>query len=154
MSYCSSLDPRHKLTNQFSHPSYLFFLTTLLSGISHIPIFLLLWLSPPLRHRHVPFFLIPFGVTALTLFCALFANYLVRRARRLESDRIYRMLSDVADRQHEENRLARAWVGSGGGAWARFVDFVIGVVELLAGLVGLIVVIVSHSLQDLAISGY
>jgi hypothetical protein len=54
------------------------------------------------------------------------------------------MLSDVSDRQNEENRLARAWIGSGGGAWARFVDFIVGVVELLAGLVGLIVVTVSY----------
>lgn len=121
----------------------MFFLTTLISAILHIPIFLLLWLSPALRHRHVPFFLVPFCVTAATVFCALLANYLVRRARRLESDRIFRMLSDAAERQQEENRLARAWVGSGGGAWARFVDFVIGVLELVAGLVGLIVVAVS-----------
>lgn len=127
---------------QFSHPFYLFFLTTLISAILHVPIFFLLWFSPALRHRHIPFFLIPFGLTAVTLFCALISNYLVRRARRLESDRIYRMLSDVADRQHEENRLARAWVGSGGGAGARFIDFIIGVLELLAGLVGLIVVAV------------
>lgn len=128
---------------QFSHPSFLFFLTTLISVIFHIPIFLIIWLSKPLRHQHVPFFLVPFCVTAATLFCALLANYLVRRARQLESDRIFRMLSDVSDRQNEENRLARAWIGSGGGAWARFVDFVVGVVELLAGLVGLIVVTVS-----------
>lgn len=58
------------------------------------------------------------------------------------------MLSDVADRQHEENRLARAWIGSGGGAGARFVDFLFGVFELLAGLVGLIVVAVSIHHSD------
>jgi len=97
----------------------------------------------------MPFFLVPFCVTAATLFCALLANYLVRRARRLESDRIFRMLSDVADRQNEENRLARAWIGSGGGAWNRLVDFVVGVLELLAGLVGLIVVSVSQRLPCL-----
>jgi len=110
----------------------------------HIPMILIIWLSKPLRHQHVPFFLVPFGVTAATLFFALLANYLVRRARQLESDRIFRMLSDVSDRRDEENRLARAWIGSGGGAWARFVDFIVGVLELLAGLVGLIVITVSH----------
>jgi hypothetical protein len=66
------------------------------------------------------------------------------------------MLSDVADRQNEENRLARAWIGSGGGAWARFVDFIVGVIELLAGLVGLILISVSlflgHPPQSLTCS--
>lgn len=54
------------------------------------------------------------------------------------------MLSDVSDRRDEENRLARAWIGSGGGAWARLVDFVVGFLELVAGLVGLIVITVSY----------
>jgi hypothetical protein len=107
---------------------------------------LIIWLSKPLRHQHVPFFLVPFGVTAATLFFALLANYLVRRARQLESDRIFRMLSDVSDRRDEENRLARAWIGSGGGAWARLVDFVVGFLELVAGLVGLIVITVGRVL--------
>ena len=137
-TFCNPTD------EQFSHPSFLFFLTTLISVIFHIPMILIIWLSKPLRHQHVPFFLVPFGVTAATLFFALLANYLVRRARQLESDRIFRMLSDVSDRRDEENRLARAWIGSGGGAWARLVDFVVGFLELVAGLVGLIVITVSH----------
>jgi hypothetical protein len=131
--------------SQFSHPSYLFFLTTLLTLLLHLPLSLLALLSPPLRAAHAPLIVIPLSLSALTLFLTLLSNYLVRRARWKESQRITRMLTDAAARErgNPEENISRALVGvQGRGVWGRFVGFLSGVIGLVAGLTGLILITV------------
>ncbi|WRT69643.1 uncharacterized protein IL334_006632 [Kwoniella shivajii] len=138
----------------FSHPSYLFFLTTLITFLLHIPIIFLVLLSPSLKRAHVPLILIPLVVTASTLIFTLLSNFLVRRAKKRESMRISRMLTDAAGRERaNEEATARALVGiQGKGFWGRIVGFLGGVVGLIAGLTGLILVLLL--LIDLSISAY
>lgn len=107
-------------------------------------------LSPPLNRAHAPLFLVPFFLTFLTLAFSLLSNFLVRRARRLESERICRMLTDVAGRERAggDEGVARALVGmQGKGAWGRFVGFILSVLELIAGLAGVIIVTVCCNLS-------
>lgn len=133
---------------QFSHPSYLFFLTTLLTLLLHLPLSLLALLSPPLRAAHAPLIVIPLSLSAFTLLLTLLSNYLVRRARWKESQRITRMLTDAAARErgNPEENISRALVGvQGRGVWGRFVGFLSGVIGLIAGLTGLILVTVRRS---------
>lgn len=148
MSY--RLDPgdqMYKLIYQFSHPSYLFFLTTLLTTLLSIPFILLTLFSSPLHSAHHPLLLVPFIPTALCLIFTLLSNYLVRRARYKESQRIVRMLADAAGRERAvgEEGTARALVGIQGGMWARFVGLTAAVGGLIAGLAGLIIMTVSYS---------
>ncbi|ORY34831.1 hypothetical protein BCR39DRAFT_132887 [Naematelia encephala] len=138
-----------------SHPSYLYFLTSLITFVLHIPIILLLFLSPPLRSAHLPLGVVPLGLTALTVIFALLSNYLVRRAKRREGERICRMLTDAAGRERGagEEGTARALVGiQGKGIWGGFVSFISGIVGLIAGLAG--VVLVTLLLIDLSITAY
>ncbi|WWC65769.1 uncharacterized protein I303_108391 [Kwoniella dejecticola CBS 10117] len=138
----------------FSHPSYLFFLTTLITLILHIPIIFLSLLSPSLKRNHAPLILVPLVLTASTLIFTLLANFLVRRAKKQESLRISRMLTEAAGRERaSEESTARALVGvQGKGFWGRLLGFFGGVVGLIAGLTGL--VLVSLLLVDLSISAY
>ncbi|KAK8849618.1 hypothetical protein IAR55_004953 [Kwoniella newhampshirensis] len=138
----------------FSHPSYLFFLTTLIALLLHIPIILLVFISKPLRLAHSPLILIPLTLTALTLVFTLLSNYLVRRAKMLESQRICRMLTDAAGRERAgDENVARALVGvQGRGFWGRIFGFIGGLVGLIAGLAG--VIVVTLLLIDFSISAY
>ncbi|WWC73747.1 uncharacterized protein I206_107719 [Kwoniella pini CBS 10737] len=138
----------------FSHPSYLFFLTTLITLILHIPIIFLTLLSPSLKRNHTPLILAPLVLTASTLIFTLLANFLVRRAKKQESLRISRMLTEAAGRERaSEESTARALVGvQGKGFWGRLVGFFGGVIGLIAGLTGLI--LVSLLVIDLSISAY
>ncbi|WVW86983.1 hypothetical protein I302_109039 [Kwoniella bestiolae CBS 10118] len=138
----------------FSHPSYLFFLTTLITLILHIPILFLALLSPSLKRAHAPLILVPLLLTGSTLIFTLLSNFLVRRAKKQESLRISRMLTDAAGRERaSEEGTARALVGvQRKGFWGRIVGFFGGVFGLIAGLAGLI--LVSLLLIDLSISAY
>ena len=89
--------------------------------------------------------LVPFILTASTAFFALLSNYLVRRARYKESQRIVRMLTDAAAREsrNTEESNARALVGvQGKGVWGRLVSFISGVTGLIAGLAAVVIVTV------------
>ncbi|ORX37835.1 hypothetical protein BD324DRAFT_623489 [Kockovaella imperatae] len=126
----------------FSHPPYLFFLTSLITVILHIPLVLLILLNPCLNRAHSPLFLIPFILTAVTLLFSLLSSYLVRRAKWKESQRITRMLTEAAVREREgEESAARVAMGLEKGVWGRFVGFLRGVIGLLAGLAGLVLVV-------------
>ncbi|WWC95765.1 hypothetical protein V866_002631 [Kwoniella sp. B9012] len=138
----------------FSHPSYLFFLTTLITLILHIPILFLALLSPSLKRSHAPLILVPLVLTGSTLIFTLLSNFLVRRAKKQESLRISRMLTEAAGRERaSEEGTARALVGvQRKGFWGRILGFFGGVFGLIAGLAGL--VLVSLLLVDLSISAY
>ncbi|OCF62152.1 hypothetical protein L486_01819 [Kwoniella mangroviensis CBS 10435] len=138
----------------FSHPSYLFFLTTLITLILHIPILFLALLSPSLKRSHAPLILVPLLLTGSTLIFTLLSNFLVRRAKKQESLRISRMLTEAAGRERaSEEGTARALVGvQRKGFWGRILGFFGGVFGLIAGLAGL--VLVSLLLIDLSISAY
>ncbi|WWC92749.1 uncharacterized protein L201_007708 [Kwoniella dendrophila CBS 6074] len=138
----------------FSHPSYLFFLTTLITLILHIPILFLTLLTPSLKRSHTPLIIIPLVLTVSTLIFTLLSNGLVRRAKKKESLRITRMLTDAAGRERaNEEATARALVGvQGKGFWSRLLGFFGGVIGLIAGLAGMI--LVTLLLIDLSISAY
>lgn len=130
---------------QFSHPPFVFFLTTLFTFILHVPVLVLVLLVQPLKSAHAPLILVPLGLTAATAFFTLLSNYLVRRARYNESQRVVRMLTDAAAREsrNSEEATARALVGvQGKGVWGRFLGFIGGIAGLLAGLAALILVTV------------
>jgi len=104
-------------------------------------------LVPPLKSAHAPLILVPFILTAATAFFALLSNYLVRRARYNESQRVVRMLTDAASRESRtgEEATARALVGmQGKGVWGRFVAFISGVAGFVAGLAAVTLVTVSE----------
>ncbi|WVR08105.1 hypothetical protein IAU60_005151 [Kwoniella sp. DSM 27419] len=138
----------------FSHPSYLFFITTLATLLLHIPIIFLVLLSPSLKRAHTPLIAIPLVLAASTLIFTLLSNFLVRRAKKRESQRICRMLTDAAGRERAgDESTARALVGvQGKGVWGRVVGFVGGLIGLIAGLLGMI--IVSLLLIDFSIGAY
>ncbi|KAI9639024.1 uncharacterized protein MKK02DRAFT_31286 [Dioszegia hungarica] len=138
----------------FSHPSYLFFLTTLLTTLIAIPFILVTLFSPPVYAIHDPLLLVPFVLTACCLVFTLLSNYLVRRARYKESQRIVRMLTDAAGRERAvgEEGTARALVGIQGSMWGRFVGFMSGIGGFIAGLAGLI--IMTLLLIDMSITAY
>ncbi|WVQ96013.1 hypothetical protein IAU59_003113 [Kwoniella sp. CBS 9459] len=138
----------------FSHPSYLFFLTTLVTLLLHIPVLFIALLSPSQKRAHSPLIVIPLALTALTLIFTLLSNFLVRRARKRESERICRMLTDAAGRERAgEETTARALVGvQGKGFWGRVGGFISGLFGLIAGLAGSIIVLLL--LVDLSISAY
>lgn len=152
LAICRSTECPHRSKNiinlQFSHPSYLYFLTTLLTFVLLLPLFLLSFISRPLRHDHYPFLAIPLGLTAGVLFFTLLSNFLVRRAKRNESRRILRMLntSAVPGEGTDEERTARALVGLQGGFWGRVVGGLRGTMGLIAGLAGMAVILVRHLL--------
>jgi glycerol uptake facilitator-like aquaporin len=141
---------------QYSHPSFLFFATTFLTLIMHVPIFLLTHLNTSLRRNHSPLIVVPFVVTGLTLIFTLLSNYLVRRARYNESQRIVKMLTDAAGRERSigDEGAARAMVGIQGSVWGRIVGFLTAIAGLVAGLAGLIVVTVSGCLATPLTSSY
>ncbi|OCF43814.1 hypothetical protein I317_02256 [Kwoniella heveanensis CBS 569] len=138
----------------FSHPSYLFFLTTLITLLLHIPILFIALLSPSQKRAHSPLIVVPLALTALTLIFTLLSNFLVRRAKKRESERICRMLTDAAGRERAgEDSTARALVGvQGKGFWGRVAGFIGGLFGLIAGLAGSIIVLLL--LVDLSISAY
>jgi len=89
---------------------------------------------------------VPLTVSLLTHILTLLANFLVRRARRIESERVIRRLTEAAQRERvgEDENVARAIVGmQGKGIWGRFVGFIGGILGLVAGLAGMILVVVS-----------
>lgn len=118
--------------------------------IIHIPLFLLVVLSPSLKHKHLPLIFVPFGVTALTVLFSLLSNHLVRRARQQEGQRIQRMLTDAAARERGrgagDRHVSRALVGvQEKGVWGRLVGFFRGILGFIIGLAGLGLVVVSLS---------
>lgn len=144
--YVSSSDLRPTTANdQFSHPSYLFFLTTLLTLLIAIPFILVTLFSPSVYAIHNPLMLVPLVLTVCCLVFTLLSNYLVRRARYKESQRIVRMLTDAAGRERAvgEEGTARALVGIQGSMWGRFVGFMSAFGGFIAGLAGLIIMTVS-----------
>ena len=126
----------------FSHPSYLYFITTLLTLLLLIPLLSIVLLSPELLSAHAPLIYLPATVTLIALILTLLSNYLVRRAKMLEGQRICRMLNSAASEAGDEEHMARGLVGVQGGLWKGFKGFVGGVIGLLAGLAGIILVLV------------
>jgi hypothetical protein len=126
----------------------------LLTFLLLLPLFLLSFISKPLRHAHYPFFGIPLGLSAGVLSFTLLSNFLVRRAKRNESRRILRMLntSAVPGEGADEERTARALVGLQGGFWGRIVGGVRGILGLIAGMAGMGVVLVSFTSISISIA--
>jgi hypothetical protein len=131
---------------KFSHPSFLFFFTSLLTTVLLFPVLLLVLISPSLKTAHAPLILIPLLTTMATLLFTILSNYLVRRAHTKESQRVVRMLTDAAGsaRREGDEAVARALVGlEAPGVWNKIVGFFSGIIGLIAGLASLIIVTVS-----------
>jgi hypothetical protein len=131
---------------KFSHPSFLFFFTSLLTTVLLFPVLLLVLISPSLKTAHAPLLLIPLLTTMATLLFTILSNYLVRRAHTKESQRVVRMLTDAAGsaRREGDEAVARALVGlEAPGVWNKIVGFFSGIIGLVAGLASLIIVTVS-----------
>ena len=125
---------------KFSHPSKIFFITSLIAFLLHIPLTMLLLLSPALRATHWPFILLALVPTALMVIFSLLANYLVRRAKWLESMRIYRMLPAHGN----EDNWAQAVYGlREKGFWHGLARIVRGIIGLISGLAAALIVSVS-----------
>lgn len=109
---------------------------------------LLCILCPAPRARHFPFILLPLAITAFTLFSTLLSSYLVRRTKRKEGEKICRMLTEAAQReQAEAGDIAKVLIGLSNETWAgRTVNFVWAVVTFVAGMAGLVVMLVRTSL--------
>lgn len=117
----------------------------MLTLIIHFPILLLILLNHSLRRKHSPLFLVPFGLTFGILVVTLLSNYLVRRARWKESQKVRRMLTEAAARErHGDESGARAAVGLERGVCSSLLGFLSGVFGLAAGLASLILVGVSQ----------
>ena len=128
---------------QFSHPTSLYFYITTATTILLFPMFLLTWLNPTLFRAHIPIMIVPATLTIIVLLTTLLSNYLVRRAKWKESQRIQRMITDAAARERiGDESSAMAALGLQNGVWGSFVVFVLGVIGFVAGLAGLLVVIV------------
>ena len=115
-----------------------------MTAILVLPILLLTLLSPCLNRAHSPLFLVPLLLTLFILLTTLLSNYLVRRARFKESQRVSRMLTEAAAREREgEEAAARVAMGMEKGFGGRVVAFLFGVIGFIAGLAGLVLVLVS-----------
>ncbi|RXK41819.1 hypothetical protein M231_00818 [Tremella mesenterica] len=96
-----------------------------------------------------PFFLVPLIPAATTIFLSLLANYLVRRAKWLESMRILRALTTHG----REDTWARAWYGlRERGCWGGFLRLIRGIAGFISGLAGVTVVVLL--LVDMCITAY
>lgn len=154
----------YPLFSQFSSPVFLLFLTNALSLITILPIFLLTIISPPMRRAHYPFLALPLGLTAFTYLLCLLASFFVRRAHDKQAKHLMTMIarrqaerssgSSPRRRQQEEEEMARVMVGLEGGTFSlrRIWAFVKSVMGFVGGLIGLLVMVVSHLLMFTLIS--